>query len=104
MSDPAQGSANTRRLWRVAAVLLAIGIVLPLLVGLYDQETPTLLGFPFYYWFQFLLIPVTAVMTTIAFKISQTATRQDREARGLRGDPDADDRAGRDGAGRGERA
>jgi hypothetical protein len=36
MSDPAQGSANTRRLWRVAAVLLAIGIVLPLLVGLFD--------------------------------------------------------------------
>jgi hypothetical protein len=43
-------------------------------------------------------------MTFIAFKISQTATRQDREARGLRGDPDADDRAGRDGASRGERA
>jgi Protein of unknown function (DUF3311) len=82
MSEPASQSSSTRPLWTVVGVLLLIGILLPLLVGIYDKETPTLGGFPFYYWFQFLLIPITAILTFTAFKISESATRRDREARG----------------------
>ncbi|MGZ4470464.1 MAG: DUF3311 domain-containing protein [Nocardioidaceae bacterium] len=84
---PAAGPSATRPVWTVVGVLLAVGILLPLLVGLYDQATPTLLGFPFYYWFQFLLIPVVSVLTFTAFRFAQGATRRDREARGLKGDP-----------------
>jgi CBS domain containing-hemolysin-like protein len=85
MSDHASRSTNTRPLWIIVGVLLVIGILLPLLVGIYDKETPTLGGFPFYYWFQFLLIPITAVLTFTAFKISESATRRDRETRGQAG-------------------
>jgi len=53
----------------VIAVLLAIGIVVPLLVPIYDQETPRLLGFPFFYWFQFLLIPFASALTYAAFRL-----------------------------------
>jgi hypothetical protein len=70
---------------RVAvALLLAVAVLLPLLVGVYDREDPTLLGFPFYYWYQFALIPLTAVLTIVSFRL---ITRQeDKErAEGRRG-------------------
>jgi hypothetical protein len=74
--------------WALVGVLLAIGIVVPLLVGVYDSETPVLWGFPFFYWFQFLLIPVVSVLTFVAFRLSLRATREDRPRFGLPAEPD----------------
>jgi uncharacterized membrane protein len=74
---------RTNAAWTVVGVLLAIGIVVPLLVFIYDQEDPTLWGFPFYYWFQFLLIPIVSALTYTAFKISEKALAKDREDVGL---------------------
>ena len=70
-------------------VLLAIGIVLPLLVPIYDQDSPRLLGFPFFYWFQFLLIPVVSALTYVAFRLSLRSTHREREAVGLPRHPEA---------------
>ena len=83
--DSAASPAAHRSLgpWAVVAVLLAIGIVLPLLVPLYDSEDPTWFGFPFFYWFQFLLIPIVSLLTFIAFKLSQAATARERRQQGL---------------------
>jgi hypothetical protein len=83
LSGSTSGSTSTRPLWLVVSLLLAVAIIVPLLVNVYDRETPTFLGFPFYYWFQFLLVPVAALLTYTAFKISLVATARDREARGL---------------------
>jgi hypothetical protein len=80
--DSSSPPRSTRPLWLAVAALLAVGIVLPLLVWIYDRETPALFGFPFYYWFQFLLVPVAATLTFIAFRLSLTATSRDRAARG----------------------
>lgn len=76
--------------WGVVAALLGVGIVLPLLVGLYDSESPTLWGFPFFYWFQFALIPVVSLFTYVAFRLSLRATAHDREAIGLPAEPTGD--------------
>ena len=57
--------------WTVVMVLLVPAIVLPLLVGIYTRTDPELWGFPFYYWFQFLLIPVAAVLTTCAYLLTK---------------------------------
>jgi hypothetical protein len=57
--------------WTIVVVLLVPAIVLPLLVGIYDRNDPELWGFPFYYWFQFLLIPVAAVLTTCAYLLTK---------------------------------
>ena len=76
---------RTNGAWTVVGVLLAIGILFPLLVPIYDQEDPTLWGFPFYYWFQFLLIPIVSILTFIAFRISVKALAKDRQDIGLRG-------------------
>jgi hypothetical protein len=60
-------------------VLLVPPVVLPLWVPLYDKTDPTLWGFPFFFWFQFALILVSAVMTVLVYLLSQAAERKDRE-------------------------
>jgi len=49
--------------------LLAVPMVVPLLVPIYARETPELGGMPFFFWFQFALIPVAAIFTTLAFRV-----------------------------------
>ena len=61
--------------WTLIVVLLAPAVVLPLLVPIYDSEDPTLLGFPFYYWFQLAMIPVAVVLTVIAYYLAKAADR-----------------------------
>jgi hypothetical protein len=71
-------SSNAR--WTLICVLLAPAVVLPLLVGIYAKFDPELWGFPFYYWFQFLLIPIAAVLTTIAYRLSKADDKADDKA------------------------
>ena len=66
--------------WTLIVVLLAPAVVLPLPVPLYDSEDPTLLGFPFFFWFQLALIPVAVVLTVIAYYLAKAADR-DRAAK-----------------------
>lgn len=66
--------------WILIVVLLAPAVVLPLLVPLYDSTDPTLLGFPFYYWFQLAMIPVAVVLTVIAYYLARPA-RRDQQAK-----------------------
>ncbi|WP_372729919.1 DUF3311 domain-containing protein [Nocardioides sp.] len=75
----------SRGLWILVLLLLAPAIVVPLMVPIYDRTDPTLFGFPFFYWFQFALILVAALLTITALKVSWVADRRDREARRDRG-------------------
>jgi hypothetical protein len=69
-------------LWVVIIVMLAAAVVVPLWVPLYDKTDPTLWGFPFFYWFQFLLILCSAVLTIVAYLLSLLADRRGRGADG----------------------
>ncbi len=60
------------------AALLAVPIVVPLVVPLYDRESPELGGVPFFFWFQFALIPVAAIMTSAAYLV---VTRHEKKSR-----------------------
>jgi hypothetical protein len=62
-------SSSTR--WTIVVVLLIPPIVLPLLVGIYARTDPELWGFPFFFWFQFLLIPIAAALTTCAYILTK---------------------------------
>ena len=75
-------SHNAR--WTLIVVLLAPAVVLPLLVGIYDRTDPELWGFPFYYWFQFALIPVAAILTTLAYRLSQVDEKASDQRGGRR--------------------
>jgi len=71
LSTPEQSDLDPR--WRltptkaVVAVLLLIGIVVPLLVGTYDQINPRLFGFPFFYWYQLLWVFIAAGLCGLSF-------------------------------------
>lgn len=62
--------------WLLIYLLLLPAVVVPLLVPLYDRADPELFGFPFYFWFQFALIPGAAVLTIAAFVLARTAPRR----------------------------
>lgn len=78
-----QAPSGTRKVWAVVGLLLVAGATVPLLVGTYDSESPEVAGFPFFYWYQFLLIPIVSALTFVAFKLSESATERDRQARGI---------------------
>jgi len=62
---------SQRARWAIVLVLLTPAVVLPLLVGVYDRTDPELFGFPFYFWFQFALIPLAALLTSVAYQLTR---------------------------------
>lgn len=52
-----------------AGILLAIPIVALLLVGTYAAKEPTLAGFPFFIWYQFLWVFLCSAMTYGAYRL-----------------------------------
>ena len=89
MSSP-DGRASSSGPWLLVLVLLAPAVVLPLAVGLYDRTDPTLAGFPFFFWFQFLLIIVSTLLTSLAYLVAARVHREDRVRRGLPPEPEGD--------------
>ena len=51
--------------------LLLIPIVLPLLTFIYNRETPRLLGFPFFFWFQLLFTLLAAAVTALVYLLTK---------------------------------
>jgi uncharacterized BrkB/YihY/UPF0761 family membrane protein len=64
----------------VVGVLLALGIVLPLVVPLYAHAEPTLIGLPFFYWYQMLWVLIEAVLLFICYQIVMREDRRRRAA------------------------
>ncbi|HET6545349.1 MAG TPA: DUF3311 domain-containing protein [Rhodanobacteraceae bacterium] len=58
-------NARTRWFWHL---LLAGVCLIALWVPLYNRAGPTLAGIPFFYWFQFVWIGVSAGVTALAYK------------------------------------
>ena len=78
-------SAN-RALLAVAAVLLAIPVVALLWVHSYARVNPTLAGFPFFIWYQFLWVFLCALCTWAAHRVVLIARLRRRLGRrGVRG-------------------
>ena len=65
-------SRNTTQL-AAAAVLLAIPVVGLLWVDTYAKAEPTLAGFPFFIWYQFLWVFLCSACTWGAFHLVQIA-------------------------------
>ena len=52
-------------------LLLIIPFVI-LLTPLYNRESPEFIGMPFFYWFQFLIIPVGVLCTILVYRMTKT--------------------------------
>ena len=50
------------------ALLLLLTSIVSLCVPLYNVIEPRLFGFPFFYWFLLLLIPVSSLFTFLVYK------------------------------------
>ncbi|MGA9343203.1 MAG: DUF3311 domain-containing protein [Rhodanobacteraceae bacterium] len=58
-------SRSSRVFWYALFMLV---IALSLWVPLYNRAQPTLVGIPFFYWFQFGWIALSAVVTALAYR------------------------------------
>ena len=92
--SPRSSRRPSTGLWVLIIVLLLPAVVLPLWVPLYDKTDPTLWGFPFFYWFQFAMILMSAVLTLLAYALSLAADRRRGDDRTTtpKGAPEGEDR------------
>ena len=68
--------------------LLLVGIVIPLIVPIYNRVEPTLFGWPFFYWFQLALVGLGVLTTVIVYR----ATRRSKTDQAAAKDAIARDR------------
>ena len=61
-------AAQANRKW---LLLLAIPFIALLSTPLYSRITPVIWGFPFFYWYQFLWIPLSAAITFLVYRKSR---------------------------------
>lgn len=61
----------------VIAVCLLAPFVALMWVGSYAKTDPVLIGIPFFYWYQMLWVPVSALLTVTAYAL----WRRDQRAR-----------------------
>ncbi|HEY1621981.1 MAG TPA: DUF3311 domain-containing protein [Streptosporangiaceae bacterium] len=74
VDQPARSARHTG-VWVTVAVLLIIAVVGTVWVPIYARATPALGGFPFFYWYQLLWIPLVAIVTSIAYLLARRAGR-----------------------------
>ena len=61
--------------WIVIGVLLTAALAGTLWVPFYNQLTPAFRGFPFFYWYQLMWVPIIAILSGIAYLLSRLAQR-----------------------------
>jgi uncharacterized membrane protein len=49
-------------------ILLLLVFVITLTVPIFNRVTPELFGFPFFYWYQILAVPLCSVLIFIVFR------------------------------------
>lgn len=61
---------------RASHLLLVLPFIGTLAVPLYNAREPFLGGIPFFYWYQFLWIPLSAVLTAIVYLATREKKRR----------------------------
>jgi Protein of unknown function (DUF3311) len=83
MTDPRPSAPPGPGRLVAAGVVLAVAIIVPLLTWTYAKATPELGGIPFFFWYQFLLVILSVVLTSIAFRLVASHDRDRRATQGL---------------------
>jgi len=68
-------------IWIAITVVLVASLVATLWVPFYNHLTPALGGFPFFYWYQLLWVPIVAILSAVAYLLSRVARRESEPAR-----------------------
>jgi hypothetical protein len=62
--------------------MLSVSIMGSLWVPLFARTQPELAGFPFFYWYQLILVPVTSVLCWICYLLLRPKRRRGAPSRG----------------------
>ena len=81
---PAESPARRPATLATVAVMLTIAIMGSLWVPLFARSEPKLGPFPFFYWYQLILVPVTALLCWICYLLLRTRPRRGTGNRGAR--------------------
>jgi hypothetical protein len=65
------GAPSKRRKWSWWYLLFAVQFLVILWPPFYNKADPTLLGIPFFYWFQLLWVLVSAVFTAVVYLMTR---------------------------------
>jgi len=57
-----------RKAWHLLLLLPYLGLLWP---SFYTRSDPSLFGFPFFYWYQFLWVPLSAAVTGIVYLVTR---------------------------------
>lgn len=66
--EGSHGGFRLRYLWYLLLLVQFAGV---LITGIYTRETPKIGGVPFFYWYQFAWIPLSAVLTGIVYVVTR---------------------------------
>ena len=67
------------------AVMLTVAVAGALWVPIYARTLPKLGDFPFIYWYQLILVPVTATLCWLCYLLLRTRPRRGASTRGAPG-------------------
>lgn len=81
-APPAKPPAKRPSTLATVAVMLTIAIMGSLWVPIFARTQPQLGGFPFFYWYQLILVPVTSVLCWICYLLLRTRPRKNASNRG----------------------
>jgi hypothetical protein len=65
--------------WGTVTVLLVAAVAAALWVPIYSRTRPKLGAFPFFYWYQLVLVPVVAAVCWICYLLLRTRPSRDDE-------------------------
>jgi hypothetical protein len=68
-TEPAANSRRTSRWWLLPLILPYVGLLFP---QIYARQSPAILGFPFFYWYQFLWGILTSVILGMVYRKLKT--------------------------------
>jgi hypothetical protein len=78
-SQPGARTELPRPTQIIVLLLLAIPVLAILLVGIYARSGPEIAGWPFFYWYQVLWVPLSAVFTAAAYFVVKRARASERD-------------------------
>ena len=84
-APPAKTPAKRPSTLVTVAVMLTIAIMGSLWVPIFARSQPQLAGFPFFYWYQLIMVPVTSVLCWICYLLLRTRRTKPRRGAPSRG-------------------
>lgn len=75
MSESNDFRDDERPTSKLSLVLLAVPVLALIFPAVYNRETPTLLGFPFFYWYQLAWVVLATVILGVVYMLRKDSSR-----------------------------